>query len=142
MPNNRYTSISVEQIPVDIEFDGYLWFSDQQKPTMLMNQRLNMALFKKLPFIIEGNLWSKERQLSVNIRNFDGQYLITSFDLSNSSEDILLEEKNYIAHDLEGVTKFQVIEAWEEKEDEALAGMKTLVPSWTAFKGFIKIKSK
>ena len=139
---NRYSSIEIKEIPVDVAFDGYLWLSNEQKPKMLKGNKVDISLFQPLPFIIEGNLWSEKHQLSIQIRNIDGQYKIVRFDLSHSYEDSLLEEKTYLAHDLDDVREYLVVEAWEEKEDELLAGMKTLIPAWTAFKGFVNSKTK
>lgn len=139
----RYNSISIEDIPIDFYFEGYLWLSNARKPQILRNEKIDIALFKQLPFIVEGNLWSVEQNVNIQIRNIDGEYQIASIDLSNCDTDHLLAEKTYIAHDLKGVTEYRIIEAWEEKEDElSLQGMKTLLPTWTAFKGFVNTKNQ
>lgn len=129
-------------IPVDIAFDGYLWLSNATKPKTMKSERVDMTLFRKLPFVVEGNLWSEELSLSIQIRNVDGEYFVHQFDLSDSEDDKLLEEKEYLAHDLDGVGKYRVVEAWKEYRDEMLAGMATLVPAWTAFKGFVNDKNQ
>ena len=134
----RTQIISVSDFPSDIDFEGYLWFSDQSRPLVLRGEEVPGDIFNKiLPFVIEGNLWSEERKLSIKIQNVDGQYLITSFDLNHSEEDFHLDEKKYLTHRLDGIREYRVVEAWEEKQDEYMENMKTLVPSWTAFKGFI-----
>jgi CRISPR type III-associated protein (TIGR04423 family) len=140
----RHKAITLADIPVDVVFDGYFWVSNDKKPKTMRAERVDMTLFQKLPFVVEGNLWSEERSLSIQIRNVDGEYLINQFDLSNSDpdQDKLLDEKEYLAHDLDGVGKFRVVEAWKEHRDEMLAGMVTLVPAWTAFKGFVNDKNQ
>ncbi|PSR10207.1 MAG: TIGR04423 family type III CRISPR-associated protein [Bacteroidetes bacterium] len=139
---SRHTSIGIKDIPIDLVFHGYLWLSNQQIPEILNGEKVDITLFQTLPFIIEGNLWSEDEQFSIQIKNIDGEYRVSRFDLSHSREDYLLEEKTYIAHDLKGIGEYCVIEAWEEKKDELLEGMKTLVPAWTAFKGFVDPKTK
>ncbi len=139
----RHKSIKLAEIPTDVLFDGYLWPSNEPKPKTMKAERVDMTLFQKLlPFIMEGNLWSEELSLSIQIRNVDGAYFIHQFDLSGSEQDSLLDEKEYLAHDLDGVSKYRVVEAWKEQQDEMLSGMKTLVPAWTAFKGFVNSKNE
>lgn len=138
----RHKDITLAAIPVDIAFDGYLWLSNATKPKTMKSERVDMTLFRKLPFVVEGNLWSEELSLSIQIRNVDGEYFVHQFDLSDSEDDKLLEEKEYLAHDLDGVGKYRVVEAWKEYRDEMLAGMATLVPAWTAFKGFVNDKNQ
>jgi CRISPR type III-associated protein (TIGR04423 family) len=138
----RHKAITLADIPVDVAFDGYLWLSNATKPKTMKSERVDMTLFQKLPFIVEGNLWSEELSLSIQIRNVDGEYFLHQFDLSDSEHDKLLDEKEYLAHDLDGVGKYRVVEAWKEHRDEMLAGMVTLVPAWTAFKGFVNNKNQ
>lgn len=138
----RHKAITLADISVDVAFDGYLWLSNATKPMTMKSERVDMTLFQKLPFVVEGNLWSDKLSLSIQIRNVDGEYFVHQFDLSGSEKDELLDEKEYLAHDLEGVGKYRVVEAWKEHRDEMLAGMATLVPAWTAFKGFVNDKNQ
>jgi CRISPR type III-associated protein (TIGR04423 family) len=141
----RHKTITLADIPTDVIFDGYLWLSNATKPITMKAERVDNSLFEKLlPFVVEGNLWSEELSLSIQIRNVDGAYIVQQFDLTGSDQDPLLDDKeDYLAHDLDGIAKYRVVEAWqEEQQDKILAGMKTLVPAWTAFKGFVHDKKQ
>lgn len=136
---NRAKRISPEQIPAYL-YEGYYWYSDEKKPKLVHTELIDPAIFKKLPFIIEGNLFAEKEAISINIRNVDGIYHITQFDLSHLDSD-LHRSVSYIGHDI-GENNFEIIEAWEEqKDDELLAGLSTRVPVWSAFAGFTPKKN-
>ena len=126
--------INLEQFPFELAFEGYCWYSNASKPRVFNNEILTKELFTSLPFIVEGNLYSEETGISINIKNIDGDYLITQAQI----KDLDLESKEYLAHRLEGVGKIKLVHHWEEEEpDDLLEGMTTLVPVWMAFKGFV-----
>lgn len=130
--------INIEDINFGLTYEGYLWYSDKKKP----EQRTSISKedFKNLPFIVEGNFYSEQEQISISIKHRDGAYFIYRADLKNLKGDQKTEQA-YIAHDLDGVKKIKMLQYWEESpEDELLAGMKTLVPSWQAFVGFDNTK--
>jgi len=135
--NKNYQKITIAEIPNQLNFEGYYWYSDKQKPVILDNEKIDKKTFTALPFIIEGNFYAPKEQISIQVKNLNGTYHIAKIDL-NLPEIILVEEKEYIAHDLKGIRKFKMKEAWQEVEDELLEGMSTLVPAWSAFSGFIK----
>ena len=131
------TKIDIQKIDYSILYEGYYWYSDATKPTIIDNQTINIDIFKKLPFIIEGNLYAKKENISINIKCIDGEYKVFIFDLNNLPNDQYSEE-HYLAHDIKGVSKIKMIQYWEESEpDSLLEDMQTLIPSWQAFKGFI-----
>ncbi len=132
---SRYKKINIEDIP-EGKFDGYYWYSNESKPEIISDEGIDKSKLTKLPFVIEANFYSKESEISIQIKNIDGKYDIAIIDL----KDCVTEPQLYIGHDIN--QDFQVVEAWEEVEDELLEGMKTQVPSWTAFKGFVKSKNK
>lgn len=130
---NKFNKISIEEIPGNIDFEGYYWYSDKIEPYILDNEIIDKSIFKDLPFVVEANFYSESDKISIQVKNIDGEYHIGMIHLDSTDD-----AQEYIAHDLEGVKKFRMVEAWEEKEDELLEGMKVLVPSWTAFAGFVK----
>ena len=132
---NLYQIISIEQIPQDILFEGYYWYSNQQKPKLVfVPSTIQQSWFTKLPFVVEANFYSREAKLSIQVRNIDGDYFVAKADLSRL-EKIEGNRVSYIGHDLEG-KKYNIIEAWIPKADELLEGMETLIPAWAAFAGF------
>lgn len=139
--NNVYQNITIEEIPKDILFEGYYWYSNQRKPEVLLSPSIiQQSWFTALPFVIEANFYSKETQLSIQVKNIDGQYHIAKIDLSQLG-DIILCEATYIGHDLENYN-YTMVEAWLPQEDDLLEGMETLAPAWSAFTGFTNHKTK
>ena len=132
---NRYKKINIEDIPTG-NFDGYYWYSNKPKPEIINNTEIVKSKLTQLPFVIEANFYSRETETSIQIKNIDGKYDIAIIDL----KDCIIAPQFYLGHDIG--QDYQVVEAWEEVEDELLEGMKTQVPSWVAFKGFIKPKTK
>ena len=131
---SRFRKIAISEIPSHILYEGYLWLSDQSKPIVYKNETPDFSLLSSLPFVVEGNLWANDQELSIQIKCIDGIYQIIEFDLSNADEDPLLDVVSYVAHDV-GYPFYSVVEAWEEKEDE-FSQMTVLTPTWTAFRGF------
>lgn len=132
--------IEVEDVNFDLEYEGYLWYSNEPSPEQV--NEISRAHFTTLPFIVEGNLYSAKDKISVRVRNIDGAYFITQGSVKDlPAEQITRQE--FVAHKLDGIAKVKMIQYWEEPEkDELLEGMKTLKPSWSAFVGFIKNDEK
>jgi CRISPR type III-associated protein (TIGR04423 family) len=131
-----FQKITIEEIP-DYEFQGYYWYSNQREPEYFLSKKIDLSIFSKLPFVIEANFFAKNENVSIQVKNIDGNYYISLINLNLISDPNLCDKQEYIAHDLGDVKKYKMIEAWEEKADDLLEGMNTLVPSWTAFAGFI-----
>lgn len=128
--------INIEEIDFSLNYEGYLWYSNAKKPEQ--KSSISKEDFKDLPFVIEGNLYSKEKNISISITHRDGEYFIYTADLNDLKDDQITHQE-FIAHDLDGVKKIKILQYWEESiPDDLLAGMKTLTPSWRAFTGFIK----
>lgn len=128
--------INIEDINFDLEYEGYLWYSNQQKPVKVT--KIKRDDFSDLPFIVEGNLYAEDKGISIAIKNIDGDYFITQGNVVDLPEDQLTHQE-FVAHKLDGVEKIKMIQFWEESEnDELLEGMKTLKPCWRAFIGFKK----
>ncbi len=130
--------ITIDKIDFSLDYEGYFWYSNASKPVLLNSEKISKDIFKPLPFILEGNLYCKEKELSINIKNIDGEYQIFQAYLSNLPKNQVTEQC-FLTHDLDGIEKIKLLQFWKESEpDELLAGMTTLHPSWQAFAGFIK----
>lgn len=129
-------NINIDDIDFDLTYEGYIWYSNKTCPEK--KTKFYRSLFTDLPFIIEGNLYSRENEISISIKNIDGQYLVKQWDLKDLPKDQITKQ-TFIAHNLDGENKIEMIQFWEESaEDNLLEGMKTLIPSWRAFVGFKK----
>lgn len=137
--NNLYQIISIDQIPQDILFEGYYWYSDQQKPEIILSPSiLQHGWFTELPFVVEANFYSQVAQISIQVKNIDSQYVVAKIDLSRLNE-IEYDRTTYIGHDLGG-KGYTMIEAWVPQGDELLEDMESLIPAWSAFAGFTNNK--
>ncbi len=130
--------IEISEIDYSLPYDGYYWYSNKQKPEIIKGKTLTKEIFTSLPFIIEGNFYNDSKGLSISIAHIDGIYIVQQANIKALPENQITEQ-DYIAHDLEGVSKIKMLQYWEEGQpDELLADMTTLIPAWQAFKGFIK----
>lgn len=134
---------SLNDIP-DLLYEGYYWYSDQEKPIIIKDSRIDPEWFKILPFVIEANFYSREKKLSVSVKNIDAEYHVTIFMLDELKEEEY-REMLYIGHDI-GDLNYIMIETWEKisnpEPSDPLEGMLTYLPSWSAFKGFTNRKNQ
>lgn len=130
--------IDINTIDFRLKYEGYYWYSNQSKPEVVLNHKLSKDIFTTLPFIVEGNLYSKSKEISISIKNIDGEYRIYQANVKGLPKPRLTENE-YITHDLDGIEKIKIIHFWKDgRADPLLENMKTLIPAWQAFVGFIK----
>jgi CRISPR type III-associated protein (TIGR04423 family) len=132
-----------EKIEIDtsLNYQGYLWLSDSEKPVVFdgksaMNKHDKFSEISFLsdsnPFIIEGFLY--ENNQSYSIKYADGKYIANKFTVS---DDELEKSKSYIAHRMPTVDKLRFFQRWKPIKDEYCEGMKVLVPAELIFTGLI-----
>ncbi|MEO1257798.1 MAG: TIGR04423 family type III CRISPR-associated protein [Bacteroidota bacterium] len=127
-----YQHIPVTGIP-DLQYDGYYWLSDAQKPVELTAEKLDTSIFGKLPFVVEANFYASTEKISIQVKHIDGAYQITKFDLREAKN---ITTASYLSHRT-NAKKYFMVEGWEANVDPFLPeGMTTLVPAWSAFAGF------
>lgn len=114
---------------------GYLWYSDQDHPTVYDGERVEQILNDEdNPFIIEGQLC--DDKVSYSIKYVDGEYLVKSITLSELPKENV-NDKYFQSHRMNGkILHFK--EYWEEKTDDLCCGMKVLQPGKLVFVGFKK----
>ncbi len=128
--------ISIQEIDDTISYEGYYWLSNQDKPQLVMGS-IPKDIFKNLPFVIEANFLG-ENNSSINIKNIDGKYKVHIANLENITDKNVTSQQ-FLSHHLGTIKEIKIVQFWEEGQpDEMLAGLKTLIPSWTAFAGFVK----
>ena len=78
----------------------------------------------------------------LSIKNIDGEYLITRYNLSGITEKEFTDDlQEQISHRLDGVKKIRIFNIWEKSEkEELLENMITLKPAGFVFVGFINKK--
>lgn len=145
--------IKINEIP-SLKYDGYLWYSDEDRPRIIEEgkyiERESKALetfwgatfcnsdLDEHPFVVEGALYSKEKNISITIRNIDGEYLAHQFDLKELDTEHYrnIEHSWFLAKDQ--VRKANMLEVWELAKDEhkLCAGIPSYRPVFWVFKGF------
>jgi CRISPR type III-associated protein (TIGR04423 family) len=117
--------------------EGYLWWSNQQKPEPYDGNALDMCFDEtKNPFVIEGQLYDKEENMSYSIKYVDGQYLINKYkvgthDFTNKDN----ESKSFLSNRMGG-RWLKFLRYWEEKKDENCMNMPVLTFTKNVFVGF------
>jgi len=134
--SDKYKSIDVADIP-EGNYQGYYWLSDAQKPELHENESIDPLLFEqgKVPFVVEGNFYCKDKMISLQVKNRDGNCHIAQIDVSDMDE-IKRYDCSHLKEKI-GYTQYKMIEHWEAVAGGSyLADMETLEPTWSAFVGF------
>lgn len=138
----------LHEIP-DIEYEGYLWMSDEIKPIIIDGK---YSIFKNQinPFIVEGNLLSKDKSVSISIRHAGNQLMINQYNLNEMAGLLKDPEqftyKKYLAHRLDGIRFLNFILVWLPEriissgyaDDLNQEDFEALKPAFTIFNGFEK----
>ena len=137
--------IILQDIPISIKYEGYLWWSNQEKPDVYVDQELKSQDDKPIwpketnnPFVIEGNLWNKVDKISYLIRFIDGEYLVYEFKLKDSNPESITKLEYLPNRMPPAVKKLLFNEVWIEQPDPLCNGFEVLKPAFIAFVGFIK----
>ncbi len=117
-------------------FEGYLWFSNAEYPTFDIKE-LKELEENVIPFVIEGFLFDETNKQSISIKNFNGKYVITSFDLTNKNMIRFLEEHQYPANKMEGIEAIKKQKMQELIPDEdGFAVWQTVAEVFVGFKKY------
>ena len=127
---------SIDDIPVN-NYHGYIWMSDSNSP-FIINGTIPLDLIrKKNPFIVEGNLISADRTISITIRNAGNLNLIRLFEM-NKLNGIDFTANNYVAHRLDGYKHICFNQYWLPEPDPLCEGFEVLKPAFQVFMGLEK----
>ena len=134
MENNKKKLLD---IPTNVNYNGYLWWSNAQEPNVFQNEMLPEWLIETdNPFIMEGNLADTQNQLSYAIRFFDGEYIVNRFDLKDLSSNEFIF-KSYLPNRFPlNIKNLCFKEFWKPEEDEFCDDMPVLKPAEVVFIGF------
>jgi CRISPR type III-associated protein (TIGR04423 family) len=117
--------------------EGYLWWSDQQKPRVYQDELIDICLDEaKNPFVVEGQLYDEENKESYSIKYVDGKYHINKYKVNES--DLINQDnevKSYLSNRMDD-RWLKFLRYWEEKEDENCMGMPVLTLTKNVFIGF------
>lgn len=79
-------------------YTGYFWYSDKTEPKVNDFSELELSE-NQVPFIIEGYLYNESEQECISIKNFNGEYHITKFNIN----EIVKNDEKYQLSDPETV---------------------------------------
>jgi CRISPR type III-associated protein (TIGR04423 family) len=119
--------------------------SDEKEPIKFEGSDLSQVELTKEPFIVEGNLYSEENNISVSIKHIDGEYWISKIDLNEiDKDDESIVEHRYRANNkLKSIGKYLLFyEYWHPEKDKQCLDMEVLKPNWIAFAGFTNEEDK
>lgn len=128
--------ITLVEISTNINYEGYLWWSDKSEPEMYLGDKpIEFPEEITNPFIIEGNLWDKATDTSYLIRFIDSEYWVYKFELKGIPDERITTHK-YLPNRMPGIDKLIFKEVWEEQPDPLCNGFEVLKPAFIAFVGF------
>lgn len=125
----------------DHKYVGYYWLSNESKPRLFtsVNDLKPFEIDGKPtnPFILEAALYSPDDNISVSIRHNDSKYLINEVNLTDYSNEQIVE-LSYLAHKALECEKVNYTELWIPETDDNCEGMEVLTKKATVFTGFDK----
>jgi CRISPR type III-associated protein (TIGR04423 family) len=133
--------IQLSEIDFSTPYSGYYWYSNNHEPIVFEEETLSPEAFTKLPFIVEGYLFSKkDGGVCINIKNIQGEYYLfqvnlKEIDKTNLEKYTFLASSDFSKYDIK---KFRAIQYWSPEQDDLCEGMEVLKPTWIAFEGFDK----
>ena len=117
--------------------EGYLWWSDLQEPKIYDGVAFEISFDEaKNPFVVEGQLYDKDENLSYSIKFVDGKYLINKYKVETSDRTNKDNELKSFLSNRMGGRWLQFLRYWEEKEDENCMNMPVLTFTKNVFVGF------
>jgi len=130
---------SLTDIP-KMKYTGYVWLSNENKPTVLIDEVYDFGITNTNPFIVEALLWNKDEQVSVMIRH-SGTYHIHEYDLSKENQGIEWVQKEYLPHKLthpkgKEIEKVKFTQLWLAEEGPLCEGMEVMTMKALVFTGF------
>lgn len=137
MSNIEYKKIdSLSEIP-NINYEGYVWLSDKDKPCKVNNETYDFNSTAVNPFIVEANLYACDKSISVSIRNVNGSYHIGIVDWALVDQNkVNTSDEKFVTHKIKDEASMYFTQAWTNEEDDCCEGMEVLTPAWKAFVGF------
>lgn len=124
-----------------LKYEGYLWMSNMQKPEIYTDKELELPT-KANPFIVEGQLYNKDKGLSYSIKYVDGEYVIhehkvTKADIDNPDNEI----KEYLSNRMDN-RWLKFLRYWEKVEDKNCNDKFVLKLTKNVFIGFKEEKEE
>lgn len=121
------------------KYQGYVWCSNEEEPKVLKDEEYKFQDEPVNPFVVEALLYCKDDNTSIIVKH-TGRYLFYQFDLNNLPDNAMVEEKTYLPHRLNSVSKVHFQQLWLAEEDPNCENMEVLTLKAIIFSGFDKQK--
>jgi len=131
--------IEIKDIDKSAFYEGYLWMSDKNEPEVYHYEKaVEFSLFeKKNPFVIEGQLYNKDKGISYSIKYVDGEYIINEIHVLETDKGDPNVKIQYYPNRM-GNYMMEFLQYWEEENDPLCENMPVLKLSKIVFVGFKK----
>ena len=128
-----------------LTYEGYLWMSDKENPTVYENESVTLPEEDTNPFVVEGQLYNEKEGLSYSIKYVDGQYIVQEYEVTETDmKSPNNQVKTYLSNRM-GDKKLQFLRYWEEvldednyKDSDNPNGLPVLTQTKNVFIGFKK----
>lgn len=129
----------LDDLPTDLDYSGYLWYSDKSEPIILNKSRILIDTNSTNPFIIEGHLYNTDYNLSFSMSHTMGKTIVYRFDLNsipgNWVSDEIDDTIKYIFNS--PFSKYIVFKRfWKPEVDKLCSNMCVLKPAFFVFVRF------
>lgn len=117
-------------------YDGYIWYSDSAKPEVMENRGFELEIDDCAnPFVVEGQLFDRSRNLSYSIRYVDGRHICIKYDLNTLEGENTVDV--FCSNKMDD-RKLRFVTYWKAESDPLCEGMEVLQPNEVVFVGFEK----
>lgn len=134
--------ISIKDIKPSI-YEGYIWMSDKDEPTVYDSTPVTLPLNDSIPFVVEGQLYSRTEGISYSIKYVDGQYIVheyyvTEADKENPDNQIKTYMSNRMGDKILTFLRYwvEILEKDNYKDNDNPDGLPVLTQTKNVFIGF------
>lgn len=118
------------------KYEGYLWYSNQEKPVVFEDKELGEFIKTDGSFIVEGHLYDIANRKSYSIKYAGDEQIVNCYEVGEddfNQKDI--EGKYYLPNKMK-TAHLHFLQYWDEVDDVNCLGMKVLQPTRLVFVGF------
>ena len=117
-------------------YEGYIWYSDSAIPEVVDNTEFELDIPDTAnPFVVEGQLFDRDRNLSYSIRYVDGRHKCVEYNLNTLEGEVTVDV--FCSNRMEN-RKLRFVKYWRAESDPLCEGMDVLQPCEVVFVGFEK----
>lgn len=110
--------MSINEIPLKGNYEGYYWMSDSRDPKVLHGENLSEEFVGKNPFVVEAELYDRDNQTSYSVHHAGNKvvckcFVVKEADFDSHNVDTLLYESKRM-----GGLQLRFLQYWEAQDDK------------------------